>query len=104
VIIHERISAVELCALPWDHINARHFIVTVEIRAPGKYAVMHGGHCLGADGVWDYEPTVTERTNEWLESHRFGWHEALRRAAAATLTVSVNGHTAGQALAKEASQ
>ena len=54
--------------------------ITVEYRGDDRYAVLHYGRCLGTDGEWDREAGVSERTDEWLDAHRFDLETALRLA------------------------
>ena len=39
---------------------------------PDWYAVRDGRWCLSIGSVWHYEPQPSDRTEEWLSSHRFG--------------------------------
>lgn len=57
------------------------FTITVERRAPGRWAVMRRGHwCLGVDEKWSYESIPSERRDEWLAEHRFDLETALALA------------------------
>lgn len=90
-----------VCCLPEGHQAYRHLAVTVEHRGRGTWAVLWGGLCLGADGEWDYEPSSSNREDEWLATHRFSEREALQRAAEQAETVTVMGRTAADILAQD---
>ncbi|WP_289009119.1 hypothetical protein [uncultured Thermomonospora sp.] len=94
-----RITRYEVSCLPEDDINAAAFTLTVEYRGNGKWAVCRRGSCLSADGKWDYEPSSSNRSDEWLSSHRFDLDTALRLAREAAPKVRVNGYTVADALA-----
>lgn len=49
----------------------------------------NSGQCLAKDGGWDLEPMPSNRTDEWLEDHRWNDLEAAKVAAkkAATETI-----------------
>lgn len=85
--------------LPMDHREHGHFEVTVEWRGNDRWAVLHSGYCLGADGEWDYERRPSSRTDEWLASHRFDLDTALRLAKDVAPGITVNGWTVEWALA-----
>lgn len=89
---------------PGPSINSPVYDVTVERRAPGRWAVCRLSRCLGADGVWDYEPNPSSREDDWLAAHRFDLDTALRLAAEAAPKVTVNGMTAVQCVEWEASR
>ena len=65
--------------------------LSVEERGEGRWAVLHLSYCLGADGRFVYEPSPSNRTDEFLASHRFGLDEALALAKRAAPDVVVNG-------------
>ena len=70
--------------------------VRIEERSAGKWAVVRGSCCLGADGEWVFEPSPSNREDEWLATHRFDIKEATRLAVEAAPHVIVNGLTATQ--------
>ena len=78
--------------------DAHIFEITVEYRGRGRWAVCRHGMCLGVDGTWDYEVRPSEREDDWLDAHRFDQDTALRLAIEQAPLVSVNGHTAADAL------
>jgi hypothetical protein len=89
--VRSRVTEVSYCALPDDDINAEQLRVRVQWRGAGRYAVLLRSLCLATDGTWEYEHISSERTEEWLNTHRFGYDEACALAAAAALTVTCNG-------------
>lgn len=99
----DKATRFEVDMLPEDDINAGVWKITVEYRGRGKWAVLRGGHfCLGTDGVWDWEPTSTEREDEWLAAHRFDLDAALQLAEEHAPKLTVNGRTAADLLARDA--
>lgn len=89
---------------PGESINRYHYDVTVERRAPGRWAVCWLGRCLEAQGEWGYEPLPSSREDDWLDAHRFGVDTALRLAGETAPGVTVNGMTAVECVAWEASR
>lgn len=55
---------------------------TIESRGGGKWAIKDGGCVLSVDGVWEYEPNPSNRTDEFIARTRFDRDDAFRRAAA----------------------
>ena len=90
--------------LPLDHFDAHVFAVTVEWRGEGRWAVKWAGRCLSVDGRWDYESIPSERTDEWLATHRFTCDEALERAKQVAPTIVVNGHRVQDVVARAAAE
>lgn len=97
--VRSRTTEVTYCALPEDDINSPQLMVSVQWRGGERYAVLHRGFCLGADGEWDYESIPSERADEWKATHRFGFEEACALAEKAALTVTCNGLNAQAMLA-----
>lgn len=62
------------------HELARHYTVTVQQRGGDRWAVLHNGLCLSADGVWDYDDAETRAGAGWVDSHRFDLETALSLA------------------------
>ena len=100
--VHSRITEVTLCALPEDNINHDIYSVTVTWRGDDRYAVKRLSQCLAADGTWDYEPSPSNREDDWIAEHRFDYDTAMRLAAEAAQHVTVNGLTVADALARRA--
>ena len=48
---------------------------------PVRYAVRHSSFCLHVtSGEWEFEPMPSNRTDEWLDEHRFPTFEAAVEA------------------------
>ena len=95
-------------ALPEDDINASTWSITVEYRGRGKWAVMHHGYCLGLgeDGNldWDYEPSPSNRDDDWLERHRFALETAQKLARVNLPNLQINGLSVADVLARKAAR
>lgn len=74
--------------------------LTVAWRGERKWAVTRFRYCLSADGEWDFEPSPSNREDNWLAAHRFDLETALRLAAEHAPKVTINGITALEILAK----
>lgn len=98
--VEPMVTEYTVCALPEDNINYWHYAIKVAYRGDGLWAVIEGGYCLGADGVWDYEPNAGSREDAWLATHRFDRDTALRLAVEAAPGMTCNGITVEQALAR----
>ncbi|MDO4254358.1 MAG: hypothetical protein Q4C81_04310 [Kocuria sp.] len=83
-------------------VDKQHFELAVEWRCTDedtgadRWAVVHAGACLSADGTWEHEPRPSSRDEEFLRRFRFSLDDALRLAAAAVDGVKVNGGTLAQ--------
>lgn len=84
----------EVGFFPPDEEASSVFNLTVEYRGGQKWGVIKGRRCLGSDGTWDWEGIPSERTDEWLASHRFDLDAALDLARRHAPQVKVNGKTA----------
>lgn len=107
--VYERPVAYEVSVWPEgeESINRHTWSVYVSYRGHGKWAVLVGGEnskrCLDAQGRWDWESIPSERTGEWLASHRFRLEDALALAREHAPKVKRNGKTALEVLAWERS-
>ncbi len=99
-----RTRSYEVSCLPEDSVNNMAWALTVDYRGNDLWAVKHGGQCLDSDGEWDYEPMPSNRTDEWIATHRFNLTRALLLAKEAAPLVRVNGKTAAEVLEWENSQ
>lgn len=99
-----RTTRYEIAVLPESDINYRHYAIQVEYRGDQRWAVLHFGSCLGADGEWDYEPSSTSREDDWLDTHRFPLERALQLAEQAAPDIEVNSITARDILARIAAR
>lgn len=84
--------------VPEGDINRSGFTLNVACRGNDTWAVIDVPYCLSIDGTWDYEHTPSERTDEWIASHRFDLKTALRLAKEHAQLMTVNGHTVTDAL------
>jgi hypothetical protein len=84
----------EVSIFPQGHDARGHFTISIEWRGPDSWAVLDGPFCLGADGVWEYEPRTSERDDVWIAGHRFGLGTAQQLAKQAAPHLIVNGRTA----------
>ncbi|RIH58225.1 hypothetical protein D3C59_33845 [Streptomyces sp. SHP22-7] len=85
--------------LPEGDINRRHYTLNVAYRGEDTWAVIDPPHCLSNTGDWDYEHVPSERTDEWIATHRFDLDTALRLAKEQARLIIVNGRTVTDALA-----
>lgn len=95
-MIHTRITEVTVSVVPEGSIDHDVFSVKVAWRGGERYAVVRRGRCLSHDGTWDYETIPSERTDDWIATHRFTYDEAYRRAIEVAPTIKVNGFTAAE--------
>ena len=100
VEVSTRVTQYQVNALPESILDAHHWDVTVEYRGDGKWAICHFRQCLGDDGEWDFEPSPSSRTDEWLATHRFTEEEALRLAREQAPNITVNGLTPADVIAR----
>jgi hypothetical protein len=91
--VYVQITEFDVSCFPLDHEERHHFNITVEYRGRGLWAIKHHAMCLGDDGEWDYEPSPSNREDDWLETHRFTMQDAIRLAREAAPKLQVNGWT-----------
>ena len=85
-----------ISVLPGDDVNHHLYEIKVVHRGAGRWAVTRFRECLGIDGSWEYEPSPSNREDDWLETHRFDLDTAMRLATDAAPGVTVNGVSAAQ--------
>jgi hypothetical protein len=90
---------------PASAMDASTWVVTVEDRGLGGWAVIYGDggtrvRVLSDKGGWVHEPIPSSRTAEWLATHRFCLSEALELAQQQAPFIKWNGMTAMDVLAK----
>lgn len=57
------------------------FGISVRYKGHGKWSIEHRGFELSRGGSWDHAyRTVENKTEDWLNNHRFTRHEALKKA------------------------
>lgn len=99
---HVRVTQHTVTAYPDpDSINADLYEIQVEYRGEGRWGVCRHKRCLDANGVWDWESIPSERTDEWLATHRFDEQTALRLAEQAAPDLVVNGMSVAECWAWE---
>lgn len=83
-----------LDAAPPDHLALGLWQIRVEWRGPhDRWAVLWFSNSLNTDGVWDYEPLPSNRTDDWKNTHRFPLDQALAHARRILPDLEVNGLT-----------
>jgi hypothetical protein len=78
--------------------------ITVAERDTGRWAVKGMFGVLNTDGEWEYEPSPSNRDDDFLARCRFTEAEALRRALDVVDTVRINGLTIAEADAEVAAR
>lgn len=91
---HVQATRYEVSLLPDTDINHLTYVIAVEDRGNGRWAVVRHRQCMNANGEWSWESIPSEREEEWLAEHRFDLDTALRLAKEAAPGVTVNGRTA----------
>jgi hypothetical protein len=59
-------------------------------------------YCLSSNGTWDFEHTPSERTDEWIATHRFDFDAAQELAKQHARLMHVNGFTVADAFRMQA--
>ena len=95
-----RVTHYAVSCLPEDHDAAFAMTITVEYRGRGLWAVTRRGEALSTDGEFDYEPSPSNREDDWLETHRFDLETALKLAQEAAPKLRVNNYTVEDLLAR----
>lgn len=110
--VTQHVTEVTVSVLPVGHIERETWGLKVVYRGHAyeprddgdRYAVKHLSRCLTADGGWEMEPIPSERDDDFIARTRFGYVEAIRRATEQAPHVRVNGMTAADVLAREATR
>nr|WP_221374471.1 hypothetical protein [Actinoplanes polyasparticus] len=96
------ITEYTICALPEGNINYQHYAITVSYRGEDRWAVCSGPFCFGTDGnggwEWDYEPSPSNRDDDWLGRNRFDEQTALQLAEEQAPRMTCNGITVTEAM------
>lgn len=106
--IHAQVESVSFSPIPVGHCDRDTWQVTVDLRhsrdGVQSWAVRISGRALNTEtGEFDYEPIPSERTDDWLATHRFSDYDAACRAAMeAAPGVTWNGRSAAQIAAAAA--
>lgn len=94
--VHVQVTETRVSVVPWSDDDPECTLWDIEVswRGGDRWAVCLRGHrVLGADGLWDLEPSPSNRTDDWVASHRFDYETALRLAVEKAPEVTVNGFT-----------
>lgn len=94
----------EVSCLPEGHDARRYFRLTVEIQDRYGWTVHDGFSCLDATGAKADGLSVYERSDEWISAHRFDLDTALLLAEEHAPKLTVNGMTAADVLARDATR
>lgn len=98
--IYEQPTKYTVSALPED-IGEYAWDIQVEYRGRGTWSVSRHNQCLGSNGLWDWEPIPSSRTDEWLAIYRFtDVEEALSLAREAAPHVKINNLLPADVIAK----
>lgn len=65
---------------PVKYVLNEEFGIYVDYRGPDSWAVSYGGMCMDFEGNWDYEPSPSNRYEEWISTRRFRTPEAAEAA------------------------
>lgn len=106
-MVHEQVEVYAFCALPLEHPERESFTVRAEWRPrpswrrpEDRWVVTSRGRTLSTGERWDYESW--ERSDAWMTDHRFSQADAIARARRLAATVTVEGWSATQVLARSA--
>lgn len=88
-----RVEAIsyEVSILPADDFEGHVWSITVERRGPDAWAVCRMRETLNAAGKWEWEPSGSNRDDDYLARSRFPLEEALELAKAEAPRIVVNG-------------
>lgn len=100
--VQEMVTEYAYTALPEGHDDSPHFTVYVRYRGAGRWAVMrYDRDALGVDGEFNWEPSPSNREDDWLDTHRFDLETAQRMAREVAPKMRVNGWTVDRVLARD---
>lgn len=74
-------------------VNIAHWLITLERRAPGQWAVCRRSECMDRYGAWAYESLPSSRTDRFKVTHRFPLPVAQELALKYIDSVTANGLT-----------
>lgn len=89
-----RVSITEytVTGLPEDDVNRQVWSIQIAWRGPGDvWAIVHLSSCYSTEGGWDWEPSPSNRDDEYKATHRFTLEEAMALAPVAYDSLIVNG-------------
>jgi hypothetical protein len=91
-MIDIRPTTYTVTGLPEDDVNSTIWALRIEWRGPGDcWAVLRHSYALSHTGWWDWEPSPSNRTDEFKTTHRFTLTEAMERARAEYPKLVING-------------
>jgi hypothetical protein len=93
------VTCYEVSCVPEGHPDRSLWSLTVEVRSPGRWAVLSRGFCYDADGEREYESIPSERADEFRARFRHSLDDALALAKRIAPTMRVNRFTVADALA-----
>ena len=75
------VEKMSLKAVAWEHSESEARIELVKNnRSDCLYAVRLGGNCLSVNGEWSFEPSPSNRSEEYLRLYRFDSLGAAEKA------------------------
>lgn len=90
--VFDRVTKIEVSAVPFDLPGAHHFSLWVELRSEGRFCVSNGfSEVLDVDGDWVWESRPSERGDDFIARTRYDLETAMAMARAAAPSVTVNG-------------
>lgn len=95
-----KVTGYTLSLIDLDLDEATSWCLTVEWRGDESWAIKHNGFCLNRDGEWEWEPSPSNRDDAFLLRCRYDEQTALVHAHNVLPSVTVNGMTAEQYLAR----
>lgn len=91
----------DVSCLPIDHPERFHFTIKVAWRGSDSWAVSDGFRVLSSTGEWDYEPSPSNRDDDFLAAHRFDLDTALALAKEHAPLMTCNRWTVEAVLAQD---
>jgi hypothetical protein len=90
---YEQVTAYTITVAPPHSRDSYHWMIEVTWRGDEQWAVVWMGSTLSRDGTWDWEPSPSNREDDYLERCRFDLDTALALARRAAPGLTVNGRT-----------
>lgn len=99
--VHVSPTRYVVSCLPLENPRHRYFAVRVEWCGGDRWCVTDGSSCVGLDRKWSYESIPSDREDEWKARYRFDFGTAMKLAREVAPTLTCNGVTVKEALARE---
>lgn len=96
VNVNVQLTCVAVSPLPIEHPDWEMYAIKVQWRGNDVWAVTRGRQCLNRDGEWEWEPLLSNGSEEFLARCRFDYDTALRLAVDAAPKVRINGRSAAE--------